>query len=139
MAADRKGHATRADYITKRSPEWRAFAKEVGANIRRRRTVLDISAPELAAALDSCLRVIRKWERGTSAPHLATLLAISVALRCDLRDLLPCTAPLPAPPARADRCSCMRAADGRGGISPNGSCPVHGKSHGGGMAGHDYD
>ncbi len=98
MAADRKGHATRADHITKRSTQWRVFAEGVGDNIRRRRRMLDISATELAAALGSSLRVIRRWERGTNPPHLATLLAIATALRCDLRDLLPATAALRALP-----------------------------------------
>ncbi len=34
-------------------------------------------------------------------------------------------------------CLCKRAKDG--GIYPTGACPVHGASHGGGMAGHDHD
>lgn len=35
------------------------------------------------------------------------------------------------------KCICVRATDARGGIYPNGECPKHGKSHGGGMSGHD--
>lgn len=40
--------------------------------------------------------------------------------------------------ARALLCSCKRTDDGRG-TYPNGECVVHGKSHGGGMSGHDKD
>lgn len=93
MAADRKGRATRADYITRNDLRWRAYAKEIGVNVRRRRTVLDISAAELCAALGVQIRVIRYWESGKNAPQLPMLFAISIALRCDLRELMPPSTP----------------------------------------------
>lgn len=85
---DRSGRANRVDLARIRAA-YRELCAATGARLRQLREERDVSADELALAIDVCRMTVLAWERGRSAPSLVCQLAISWALTCTLADLLP--------------------------------------------------
>lgn len=62
-------------------------AQALGERIRQLRTGLGLSQEMLAEKLDVSRQAVAKWERGTSLPSMANLLALSRIFGCTLSEL----------------------------------------------------
>lgn len=89
--AGRRDRAGRAVKVTARVAI--ASAERMKRDFARRLQLIldekDISAAELAAAIGGSAQTVMSWTRGTSTPSLWTLVAVALALRVSLVDLMP--------------------------------------------------
>ncbi|MEO6303780.1 MAG: helix-turn-helix transcriptional regulator [Bacteroidia bacterium] len=65
------------------------YLQGIGSKIRKARDNKGISQQELADNADIAKSTIQRIEKGTLNPSILTLNSLSVALKIDLKDLLP--------------------------------------------------
>ena len=70
------------------------WAQKIGAHIRTRRKHLGLSLEDLSRLSGSTVPTLSHIERGTRDVKLSTLVAIAVALRTDLPELIAETPPV---------------------------------------------
>lgn len=77
------------------TPDWDAYARDIGTNIQRHRVARGYSQDRVAYEANLSRYTYQKLEKGESRPgtpanpRLMTLLAIAQVLKVDLNDLLP--------------------------------------------------
>lgn len=83
------------------TPEWAAFARELGLRLRRARAARGMTQDQMAESAEISLYAYQQYERGSTTkngpatnPRLATVLAICRTLDIGIDELLP-----PLPPA----------------------------------------
>lgn len=113
---------------------------DASATFAMARALRDPPTPGESVPRDGTIAAARKNIEGLIAPGLNIMADAAID---DLVEAVLAGARrsgyLRVEPVTADReCSCKRTDDGKG-IYASGACPVHGQSHGGGMAGHDDD
>lgn len=64
---------------------------QFGHRLHAMRVQAGVSQAELAARARVCQRHVRRIERGTSDPSLATIVLLADALNCELADMFPPT------------------------------------------------
>lgn len=81
------------------TPDWDAYARDIGTNIQRHRVARGYSQDRVAYEANLSRYTYQKLEKGESRPgtpanpRLMTLLAIAQVLKVDLDDLLPSPTP----------------------------------------------
>src|SRR5262245_10388106 len=81
------GDELRTGSLAPSSPAARSLEANIGAEIRRLRTALDLTMADLAAASRISIGMVSKIENGTISPSLATLTAIARALHVPITQL----------------------------------------------------
>ena len=80
---------------TRPSPEWAAFARDLGTSIQQQRIARRLSQEQVAYAAGLSRYTFQKFEKGESMPgapsnpSLHNIMAIAQVLDVDLNDLLP--------------------------------------------------
>lgn len=78
------------------TPEWAAFSRELGMNLRRARAARGLTQEDMAERAGISLYAYQQYERGAvtkggaaTNPRLATVLMLSQVLEQSIEDLLP--------------------------------------------------
>ena len=91
------------------STDGQYVTKLLGANVRRKRTALDLTQEELAERVDVETRSLQRVEQGVQFPSAAVLARLAQALHVPVHALFkPTTAPKRPPGRPTKRSSAMR-------------------------------
>jgi len=89
------------------TPEWAAFMRELGVNLRRARDAKRLTQENMAEHAGISLYAYQQYERGASTrggaatnPRLATILTICQVLDVPIEQLLPTIPTLTSPSSR---------------------------------------